>query len=94
MSATPGAADAQGAGREAVGREWLIPYGLLYTGQNLAWAGPVQVLIALQVLTFRPEDKETAFALARLGGSPGLYLASGGLVLLGSLAILPVRSVR
>ena len=35
-----------------------------------------------------------AFALARLGGYPGLYLASGGLVLLGSLAILPVRSVR
>lgn len=50
-------------GKENVGCEWLIPYGLLYTGQNLAWSGPVQVLIVVQVLAFRPEDKETSFAL-------------------------------
>lgn len=55
--------EAAKTGKENVGREWLIPYGLLYTGQNLAWSGPVQVLIAVQVLAFRPEDKETSFAL-------------------------------
>ncbi|MDY2668511.1 MFS transporter [Schaalia hyovaginalis] len=62
--------EAAKTGRENVGREWLIPYGLLYTGQNLAWSGPVQVLIALQVLAFRPEDKETSFALLMtIGGA-------------------------
>lgn len=74
----PGGDGVEPGGRAPVGRNWLIPYGLLYTGQNLAWAGPVQVLIALQVLAFRPGDKETAFALLMTVG--GIFQVVGSLL--------------
>lgn len=62
--------------RPAVGRAWITQYGLLYLGQNIAWSGPTQILLALQVLQLAPEHYETSFAWLMTSG--GLFQALGG----------------
>ena len=49
--------------RPPVPRSWLIHYGLLYFGQNIQWAAPVQILLGLQILEMFPDNKENALAL-------------------------------
>lgn len=59
-----------------VSKQWITRYGLMYLGQNVAWAGPTQILLALQVLQQIPDRKEFAFAILMTVG--GLFQALGG----------------
>lgn len=59
-----------------VSKQWITRYGLMYLGQNVAWAGPTQILLALQVLHQIPDRKEFAFAILMTVG--GLFQALGG----------------
>lgn len=44
--------------RAPVGKGWISRFGLMYLGQNIAWATPSQLLIANQILLWYPHDKE------------------------------------
>lgn len=63
--------------RPPVPRSWLIHYGLLYFGQNIQWAAPVQILLGLQILEMFPDNKENALALLMTIG--GIFQAIGSL---------------
>jgi len=56
--------------RATVSSDWVRRYGLMFFGQNLSWAGPTQILLAVQVLEFYPHDKERML---------GWLMAAGGL---------------
>lgn len=56
--------------RTAVSPDWVRRYGLMFFGQNLSWAAPTQILLAVQVLAFYPHDKERML---------GWLMAAGGL---------------
>jgi MFS family permease len=56
--------------RAPVSTGWITLYGLMFFGQNLSWAAPAQILLAVQVLALHPEDKEQML---------GLLMAAGGL---------------
>lgn len=57
--------------REPVSRGWIARYGLMYLGQNIAWAAPSNLLLANQILIWFPDTKETML---------GWLMAAGGLV--------------
>ena len=59
--------------RPPVSRGWVTRYGLLYLGQNVSWAGPTQLLIAIQVAQWYPGEKEERLAW---------LMAAGGVVML------------
>lgn len=63
--------------RPPVPRSWLVHYGLLYFGQNIQWAAPVQILLGLQILEMFPDNKENALALLMTIG--GIFQAIGSL---------------
>lgn len=55
--------------RPAVSRGWIARFGILYLGQNIAWAGPSQLLIANQIATWFPGEKEERLAwIMAVGG--------------------------
>ncbi|KGN37740.1 MFS transporter [Knoellia subterranea] len=55
--------------RPHVSAGWMTRFGLLYLGQNVAWAGPSALLVANQVAGWYPESKETRLAVVMaLGG--------------------------
>jgi len=56
--------------RTPVSADWIRRYGLMFFGQNLSWAAPTQILLAVQVLAFYPHDKERML---------GWLMAAGGL---------------
>lgn len=69
--------------RPEVSRGWIGRFGLLYLGQNVAWAGPSQLLIANQIATWFPGEKEERLAwLMALGGLVSMVATplAGGLV--------------
>ncbi|WP_295628961.1 MFS transporter [uncultured Corynebacterium sp.] len=61
--------------RTPVTAGWITRYGLLYLGQNIAWAAPTQLLLAQQILVWNPGDKEQKFALLMAVG--GLFALIG-----------------
>lgn len=68
-----GAARLDPGARPEVSRGWITRYGLLYLGQNLAWAAPAQLLLARQILAWHPGDKEARLALLMaIGGVASL----------------------
>ncbi|MFD5650897.1 MFS transporter [Streptomyces sp. NPDC127039] len=79
--------EASGAGvtghddRAPVTGAWVTRFGLLYLGQNIAWAAPSQLLIAHQVAEWHPESKETYLAW---------LMAAGGVV---SMVATPLAGV-
>lgn len=64
--------------KQPVSNTWVARYGVMYLGQNVAWSGPTQILLALQVLEQLPEHKELAFAILMTVG--GACQALGGFV--------------
>lgn len=59
--------------RPLVSTNWIVSFGVMYLGINIAWAAPSQLLIANQILIWHPEDKEARLALIMaLGGFLGL----------------------
>lgn len=59
-----------GAALPEVSRGWTTRFGLLFFGQTISWAVPTQILLAVQVLAFHPDDKERML---------GWLMAAGGL---------------
>ncbi|MFE3379956.1 MFS transporter [Streptomyces anulatus] len=62
--------------REPVSGVWVSRFGLLYLGQNMAWAAPAQLLIAQQVEEWYPESKETYLAWLMAAGGVVSMLAT------------------
>lgn len=55
--------------RPRVSTGWVVSFGLMFLGVNIAWAGPSQLLIANQILGWHPDDKEFLLALVMaIGG--------------------------
>ena len=55
--------------RKPVSKSWISRYGLMYLGQNIAWATPSQLLIANQILIWHPGEKEKLLGwIMGLGG--------------------------
>ncbi|NYF98842.1 MFS transporter [Janibacter cremeus] len=61
--------------RAPVSRGWVAGYGLMYFGQHLSWAAPVQILLAVQVLELYPQDKERMLALLMAAGGLAAVIA-------------------
>lgn len=59
---------APGATRPDVSGGWVTRFGLLYLGQNIAWAAPAQLLVANQIAQWYPDDKESYLAWLMAAG--------------------------
>ncbi|OFO16420.1 MFS transporter permease [Corynebacterium sp. HMSC22B11] len=59
-----------------VSRGWISRFGLMYLGQNIAWAAPTNLLLSAQILVWFPEDKERQLALLMTAGGLVSLLAS------------------
>ncbi|MGO0575294.1 MFS transporter [Ornithinimicrobium panacihumi] len=62
--------------RAPVSRGWVSRFGLLYLGQNAAWAGPTQLLIAIQVADWYPGEKEERLAWVMAAGGAVMLVAT------------------
>lgn len=62
--------------RAPVSGGWITRYGLLYLGQNTAWAGPSQLLIAIQVAEWFPGQKEERLAWLMAAGGAVMLVAT------------------
>lgn len=58
-------------GRPQKSSGWIARFGLLYLGQNVAWAAPSQLLVASQIAIWHPASKEDHLAW---------IMAAGGIV--------------
>lgn len=63
------------AGRAPVGRGWVASFGVMYLFQNLAWAAPSQLLLALQILAWYPGEKEQRLAWLMAAGGVASLIA-------------------
>lgn len=54
--------------RPNASRRWVGSFGLLYLGQNVAWAAPSQLLIANQIAQWHPAQKEAYLAWLMAAG--------------------------
>lgn len=54
--------------RPDVSGGWVTRFGLLYLGQNIAWAAPAQLLVANQIAQWHPADKESYLAWLMAAG--------------------------
>ena len=55
---------------------WISSFGLLYLGQNVAWAAPSQLLIANQIAQWHPADKEAHLAWLMAAGGVASMIAN------------------
>lgn len=62
--------------KQEVSRGWISRFGLMYLGQNIAWAAPTNLLLSAQILVWFPEDKERQLALLMTAGGLVSLLAS------------------
>ena len=62
--------------KQEVSRGWISRFGLMYLGQNIAWAAPTNLLLSVQILVWFPEDKERQLALLMTAGGLVSLLAS------------------
>jgi MFS family permease len=61
--------------RAPVSPGWVARYGLMFFGQNLSWAAPAQILLAVQVLALYPDDKEQMLAWLMAAGGLAAVIA-------------------
>lgn len=79
--AVPGAVTVPAGGASAttsvpaVSRGWITRFGVLFFGQNISWAAPTQIMLAVQVLAFYPHDKERMLAWLMAAGGLGSVVA-------------------
>lgn len=57
-------------------RHFSWKYALAYFGSCIAWAAPAQILLGMQLIEARPDDKEGALALLMIIGGAAQVLAS------------------
>ncbi len=62
--------------KQEVSWGWISRFGLMYLGQNIAWAAPTNLLLSVQILVWFPEDKERQLALLMTAGGLISLLAS------------------
>lgn len=62
--------------RPDASRRWVGSFGLLYLGQNVAWAAPSQLLIANQIAQWHPGQKETYLAWLMAAGGVASMIAT------------------
>lgn len=61
---------------EAHPRAFTWKYAVAYMGSCVAWSAPSQLLLGIQLVQLRPEDKENALSLLMMAGGAAMVLTS------------------